>query len=228
MVLFDRALFEDCQKAARELIDHLKANDWIGFGFTGTVNIAGSDMTLTSTNSHDRYTDLQKVYGKSNMTIRIPSQGYAIDRISKPKSLPRFHQEFEDVLIGVVVHEATHVLQNEDEPESFDQAEEDQTFWIEQYKPLENHLPPDIWLEGYYKNPLEIEAHANQLAAEVRNRCLRTETCVGLNFKNALTATHLYDRLSERLGDPVQATAEITNWYQTLFNDAEHAFAGVS
>lgn len=121
------------------------------------------------------------------------------------------------IVIGLLLHEWLHVVQKTDSPQEFAVSRAQQSQLSSEFPRVECIPIERLW-NDYYSDPLEIQAHAIQIAAELRHR---GADC--FNSRDAET-TLGYEQPYSRL---VNSSQYAGLWRETILPAAETAFEGL-
>lgn len=119
------------------------------------------------------------------------------------------------VVVGVLLHEWLHVIQEADSPKEFAHSKKRQAELEFEFENVAE-IPLDRLWQDYYSDPLEVQAHAIQIAAESRYRGAK---CFSNRDAEAMLG---YRQPFSRLKDSNQYT-EL--WREIVLPAAETAFA---
>ena len=214
----------NCQCISNSLVDHFVGKrgnvnlnpclpDEFAKGRLGSVKVLVQPVSAL-------YNDMDSIAATSDITLKLPSQGYAGCR--HPMSLP-FLPRMRTIAFSALVHEFVHTLQQSTSPTSFAAAVVARHAFNEKRKASNNHLPAADWVSGYYSIAEELEAHAVQAAAEAL-------LAVGSGQSSAIcapaiNASETYQRIASRIGAPGANEPIIEAWWTEFYDAASTAYS---
>lgn len=140
--------------------------------------------------------------GGTGIQIKMPFDGHTLPANAASR------QQVQSTIFGALVHELVHVRQFRDDREAFDAAASRQR--ANEARGVRRE--PAEWIDSYYRDQVEFEAHVTQLAAETR--ALGISVRAGDVAGPWVGATEVGRRLHARLlpsdGEPV---VEATGWW---------------
>lgn len=212
-----KADISTCQQISNALVDQFvrsrgKVNldpflpDEFAKGMLGSVKVFVQPVVA-------QYDDMDRIEATSDITLKLPSQGYATcrDLMSLP-FLPRLHK----IAFSALVHEFVHTLQRAAAPTSFTAAVVARNAFDKRREASNNQLPAADWVSSYYGIPEELEAHAVQAAAEA---LLAVSSGQSSASYAAINASEAYKRIASRIGAPGSNGPAIDAWW-VKFNAA--------
>ena len=214
----DRMELEECVKVVDAMLDHLLRTRWkpdivIDFanGIFTQPRLSGTQMKLLR--GLGAFDDISLIKATSAISVQVPTGNFSASRATAAR------MQLREVLLGVVVHECTHVIQSQASLTDFAR----ELALNAQYAAIATPPGPTQTeaLTLYIGQPLETEARAAQGAAEIFARVGRGLPRTA--FDEGLASTEVARRTVISIGPSTSADTAVSSWW-SRWHDAAFAY----
>lgn len=198
----------ECLQVSNAIVQFLgrKGWDWSllpNFTAGRLVSTRLSGITVTLGAVRGSYRDIALIQGNSGIRIDIPKSGFRPSGYNQSEE-----RAIRQVISGVLVHECTHVIQQQHLPATYAAA-----LTLErQFHKIVNPSPDECF-DFYIGQPLELEARASHAVGEVLD--LAGTSVTQPLFEAKLQRTEIWRRTEASIGGPNSSAQKVRSWWVT-------------
>ena len=198
----------ECGRVVDAMLDHLLRTRWKPDTALNFANGAFSQPLLSGTRvalvrDLGAFDDVSLIKATSGISVQVPTAAFSASRAAAAST------QLRQVLLGVVVHECTHVIQSQNSPTAFAR----ELALKAQYAAIATPPGPTQTeaLTLYIGQPLETEARAAQGAAEIYAREGRGLPRTA--FDDGLASTEVARRTVTSIGPTTSDDPAVGSWW---------------